>query len=260
VNSLFSGKGNRCALKDDFEWLLDKMLDADGIVITTPIFEKGTCGTFHDIVDRFGPRMDRGNNTMATEIAGKMNGIKPDPRILKDKVISFMGIGGSDWMTQVQTDMAMLALTPMWKVIDNDVFSWSLGILSDRCKVHRAHKIGENLAEAAKDIANAQYCGEAGICPHCHSRQFFIRDDGKVVCCLCGVVGELKRDGEKYTFDFPSEQLEHAHDSLSGKLMHGNDINTNNSRMNATVKTEQYKNWVKEYKDFIVPLKPAREM
>ena len=38
VMSLFSGRGNMCVLKDDFQWLLDKMLDADGIIFSIPIF------------------------------------------------------------------------------------------------------------------------------------------------------------------------------------------------------------------------------
>ena len=60
VKSLMSGRGNMCVLKDDFDWLLDKMLDADGILFSIPIFEKGAPGIFHTIVDRFGPRMYRG--------------------------------------------------------------------------------------------------------------------------------------------------------------------------------------------------------
>ena len=41
LKALMSGRGNICAIKDDFQWLLDKMLDADGIVVADPIFEKG---------------------------------------------------------------------------------------------------------------------------------------------------------------------------------------------------------------------------
>ena len=46
VKALMSGKGNLCALKDDFEWLKDKMFNADGIIFTVPIFEKGVAGIF----------------------------------------------------------------------------------------------------------------------------------------------------------------------------------------------------------------------
>ena len=44
VQSVLGGRGGKCVLKDDFDWLLDKMLDADGIVFSTPIFEKGATG------------------------------------------------------------------------------------------------------------------------------------------------------------------------------------------------------------------------
>ena len=118
AKTLLSGKGNMCTIKDDdFEWLLDKMLDADGIIISDPIFEEGASGLFHTITDRFGPRTDRGNNVIGTKIAQETGGKIPDPRLLKDKVISYIGVGGSDWGTRVQCEHAMHALTPMWKVI-----------------------------------------------------------------------------------------------------------------------------------------------
>ena len=61
VMSLFSGRGNACILMDDFQWLTDKMYDADGIIWAVPIFEKCASGLFHTVMDRFGPRLDRGN-------------------------------------------------------------------------------------------------------------------------------------------------------------------------------------------------------
>ena len=79
VQSVLGGRGGKCVLKDDFDWLLDKMLDADGIVFSTPIFEKGATGLFHTITDRFGPRMDRGNNIIGTKIAEETGGRSPHP-------------------------------------------------------------------------------------------------------------------------------------------------------------------------------------
>ena len=111
VMSLFSGKGNACVLKDDFQWLVDKMYEADGIVWAVPIFEKGAPGIFHTVMDRFGPRLDRGNVMIAQKIAEQ--GGKPiDPKYLKEIAVSYMGIGGSDWATRIQCDFATQALTP----------------------------------------------------------------------------------------------------------------------------------------------------
>lgn len=257
VQSVLGGKGGGCVLKDDFDWLLDKMLDADGIVFATPIFEKGATGLFHTITDRFGPRLDRGNNLIGTKIAQETGGKAPDPRILKDKVISFLGIGGSDWVTRVQCDMGMLALTPMWKVIDNKVFPWSLSILVDDERVAEAHQAGVNIAKAAQDMEKASYQGEPGVCPHCHSRNFYLADD-EAVCCLCGAHGEVQNVDGKYIFTFPDSQVEHLHDTLSGKFLHGNDIKENTARKFENMKTEKYQARQAAYQAFIQPLKPTR--
>lgn len=246
------GRGNLCALKDDFDWLLNKMLDADGVVFSIPIFEKGVAGIFRTITDRFGPRMDRGCNKISDENAIKNNGVRVDPRIFKDKVVSYIGLGGSDWTTRFQCDAAMQAMSPAWKVIDNERFSWSTGIIMDDERVSRIHQIGQNIANAAKDIEHASYKGEKGVCPHCHSKNFYLdADSTHAVCCLCGIKGDIKIVDGKLTFDFPEEQLIHAHDDLSGKILHAKDIEKNMATVFAQKKTEEFKNRVQKYKDFI---------
>lgn len=257
VQSLFSGKGGKCILKDDFDWMLDKMLDADGIVFCTPIFEKGATGLFRTITDRFGPRTDRGNNMIGTKIAKENGGTPPDPRLLNDKVISFMGIGGSDWVSRVQCDCGMLALTPGWKIIDNEVFPWSLSIATDDTKLARAHQIGENIVEAVKDSENASYQGDAGICAHCHSRNFFL-ENGTATCCLCGIQGEIVNTDGSYHFAFDPAQIEMAHDTLSGKFKHGDDINENTAKRIAMLKSDKFKERVKLCRAFIEPSVPQK--
>jgi len=252
VKVLLSGQGNMCVLNDDFNWLLDKMLDADGIVITDPIFEKGASGLFRTMTDRFGPRMDRGNNIIGTKVAEAANGKAPDPRILKDKVISYIAVGGSDWGTRVQCDHAMHALTPMWKVIDNEWFSWSKEFVMDDEKMDRAYEIGINIANAAKDIENAEYKGEQGVCPHCHSRNFFLSPESThVVCCLCGMEGNIEIKESRPVFTFEEAQLEHAHDTLSGKFIHGDDIKNMEENFAKVQRTEEFKTRKQKYNDFI---------
>lgn len=255
VMALFSGRGNMCVLKDDFDWLLDKMMDADGILFSIPIFEKCAMGLFHTIMDRFGPRMGRAHNIIATKIAAE-GGKAIDPRYLKDRVVSYMAIGGSDWTTQVQCDFALHGMIDMWKVIDNEAFQWSLGIMADKKKVARAHEIGVNLAKAAADIEHAQYQGNQGVCPHCHSRNFFINGDGSVVCGICGIVGKLHETADGYDFTFEESQLEHAHDTLSGQFIHADDIQKNEASAGAIARSDEYKAMVKRYSEAVVAVKP----
>lgn len=268
VMSLFSGRGNGCVIKDDFQWLVDKMYDADGIIWAVPIFEKCAPGIFHTVMDRFGPRLDRGNVMIAAKIAE--DGGKPiDPKYMKEKVVSYMGIGGSDWTTRIQCDFNTQALTPKWTVIDNETFQWSLDIIMNDEALARAHQIGANLAEAAKKIAdgtfqpaagifNEDYKGAAGVCPHCHGNNFFLQEDGVAICCLCGTEGVMKYEDGKYVFEYDREKWEpHAHDSISGKFIHGNDIQRNEGKARAAMSTPEAKARKEKYRNFIRSSKPC---
>ena len=268
VMGLFGGKGNACVLKDDMQWLIDKMLDADGILYAAPIFEKCGPGIHHTLMDRFGPRMDRGNLMIAQKIAEEHGGKPVDPRYLKEKVISFMGIGGSDWATRIQCDFATLALTPKWTIIDNQLFSWSLSILMNDAAIAKAHQMGADLAAAARKIAdgsfvpgngiiNEDYKGPAGVCPYCHSQNFYLEEDGTAVCCLCGTEGVMKNVDGKYVFEFDAEKwIPHAHDSISGKFIHGDDIMRNEGEARALMATDEARARKQKYREFIQPSTP----
>ncbi len=268
VMGLFGGKGNACVLKDDLQWLTDKMVDADGIIFAIPIFCKTAPGLFHNLMDRFGPRMDRGNLMIAQKIAEEHGGKPIDPRYFKEKVVSYMGIGGSDWATRIQCDFATEALTPKWTVIDNQLFPWSLSILMNDEAIAKAHQMGSDLAAAAKKIAdgtfvpghgiyNEDYKGPEGVCPYCHSMNFYLEPNGKATCCLCGTEGVLKNVDGKYVFEFDAEKwIPHAHDSISGKFIHGDDIMRNEGESRALMATDEAKARKKKYRDFIQPTTP----
>ncbi len=241
---LVMGKGNICTRRDEFDELRSIMLDADGILIVDPIFEKGASALFHTLMDRFGPRMDRGMNVVATKIAEENPNAKPvDPRLLKDKVISFIGIGGSDWATAIEYDHTMLALSPAWKIIDNEKFAWSKNIIMEDEKVERVREIGRNLAAAAADYEKAEWKGDAGICPHCHSKNFYFGegDSNKATCMTCGLEGTMEVADGKIAFVIPEENMHHAHDLLSGKFIHADDIKCNETAAMENRKTEKFK-------------------
>ncbi|SFM00392.1 flavodoxin family protein [Halanaerobium salsuginis] len=257
VNALMSGKGNLCSLNDDFNWLLDKMLDADGIIFSNPIFEKGTPGIFHTITDRFGPRTDKGINIIATKLAKENNNKIPDQRLLEDKVVSYIGFGGSEWVSRAHCDSAMQSLSPAWKIIDNDVFQWSTNAVMDDNIVSRVHQIGINLAKAANDIENATYLGKEGVCPHCHNRNFYLDvKSTKAICCLCGIEGNINIVDNKIKFEFPEEQLKRAHDTLTGKKIHSDDVAETVQVFEEMIKNDEYHKRIDNYKKFISASKP----
>ncbi len=268
VMKLFSGKGNDCVLKDDLQWLVDKMYEADGIIWAVPIFCKTAPGLFHNLMDRFGPRLDRGNLMIGQKIAEEKGGVTIDPKYFKEKVVSYMGIGGSDWATRIQADFATEALTPKWTIIDNQLFPWSLSIIMNDEAVAKAHQMGIDLAKAAAKIAdgsfvpghgvyNEDYKGPKGICPYCHSNNFYLQEDGVAVCCVCGSEGVVKNVDGKYVFEFDQEKwIPHAHDSISGKFIHGDDIMRNEGECRALMSSEEAKARKAKYRDFIKASRP----
>ncbi len=63
------------------------------------------------------------------------------------------------------------------------------------------------------------------------------------------------KDG-KFSFEFPEEQYEHAHDTVPGKFKHADDILQNEMANMDSRKTDKYKNAMTKYKSFIDPIDP----
>ena len=252
--ALVMRKGMVCTQKDDYAALFDKMAEADGVLIVDPIYESGASGLFHVLCDRMGPGHDMGMLFMAD---GKLKAEgKPglDPKYLKKKAISFVGIGGSDWACRVETDHAMLAMSPAWTVIDNDYFQWSKDVIMQDDKIERMKQIGLNLVEAAKDVEKAKWMGKEGVCPHCNGNNFYIYPGTKkCVCELCGLEGtlEIVDDGFKFKFD-PADEHK-AHDTMSGKKLHGEDIFKNEGRLMNLFKDPEFKARKEHYTSVIEP-------
>ncbi len=259
VNSIFSGKGNACAIKDDYMFLQDKMLGADGIIWAVPIFEKCAAGLFHTVMDRFGPRMDYVHNIIADKICEENDGKPIDKRIFNTKAVSYMAIGGSDWGTTVQNDFFTQALTQKWKIIDNEWFPWAQDAFNDSIRVEKAKEIGSNIYRACEmGVENASYKGEEGVCPHCHSRSFYINPNKSVVCSQCGIVGTLIEEDSNYKFQFEESEIEKAHDTMSGDWKHADEVKENAMKVMDLAKNQDYKNRVKELAEEFPAQKPAK--
>ena len=259
VNGLMMGTNGDCVIKDDMDWLAEKIFEADGIIWVMPIFDKGAPAVLHLVRDRlFGPAYDTGINIVAGKIAEKTGKGGPDPRKLIEKVTSFIGIGGSDWSTRISADLNVLAMTRKWKVIDDLVFEWSKSIILDDNAVAQCHQLGENIAKAAADVDNAKFMGDPGVCPNCHSRNFYFAPDNTAICVVCGIEGEMKFTDGKIQFIFPEEMYQHAHNTIPGKMKHMDDIYHNETKLKEEKKLPEFKNRVQKYKEFIQATLPEK--
>ena len=240
--ALVMGKGMVCTQKDDYKAFYEKMVEADGVLFVDPIFESGASGLFHAITDRMGPGHDAGMMLGANFQMLEKTGKGLDPKYFRQKPVSFVGIGGSDWAVRVETDHAMLAMSPAWKVVDNEFFSWCKDVIMQDDKIERMQQIGRNLVDAVQQIIDEDmqiegsehtslWKGKEGACPHCQGNNFYIYPGTtKCVCELCGLEGTLEIVDGAFKFKFNPEDEHKAHDIISGKKLHGDDIFENEGR------------------------------
>jgi len=264
-----AGRGNPCIHKDDFDWLMTELFHADGVLFVDPIFENGCSGLFKTVCDRFGPRTDTGMCRMAQETAEKNKAEgKPyrdiDPAILNPRVcVSFIAMGGSEWGTSAQADHQMQAMSPSWKMIDNEWVPWSQKALVDDEVIARAHQAGVNLARAAKDFDTATTLAR-GACPHCQNNNFYLwPGTNKVTCTVCGLDGHIAFDEKgnvevHYTHEETHDErgLFRAHDTDEGKQIHGEDINRMYAEIGPLMQDERLKARRAAYKAFVSPAYP----
>ncbi len=261
---LVMGRGNICSIRDEFDDFRDKVLDADGIIFVDPIFECGASGLAHNIMDRFGPRLDRGMNIIADKISQENPKAKPvDQRMLKSKMVSFIAIGGSDWATAVEYDHSILALSGGWTIINNEKFAWSKNIIMEDEKVEKCRQVGRNLVAALKkyegrledeSIKEEAWMGDKGVCPHCHGKNFYFPGQTTdVICMTCGIEGKMELDGGEVKFVFDEAAKAHAHDLLSGKFLHADDIKVNEGKAIENRKSEKFKASAERIKSFHIP-------
>ncbi len=178
-----------------------------------------------------GPSHDVGFRMIAQKIRdeeGITTGTGPDPRAFKPRTASLIAVGGSEWDTLALPIMGMFALTLQMTVVDQILINW-IGlpkvVTFHEDKLARAHRSGKHVVESYnKGVENAEYIGEPGLCPLCHSKLVEVRvgnDPYPTVCGLCGVRGTLTTDADgSVHFDVKEEDKVHSHLLLSGKFEH----------------------------------------
>ncbi len=252
---LVTGKGNICSLKDDFkEFWENHVLKADGILFVDPIFESGCSGLFQTVCDRVGPGHDLAMNIVGDQISKENGGPGVNPAFLQPKVTSYIAIGGSDWGNRAQPAHATVSMSPAWKVINNENFQWCKDIIMQDDKLERIREIARNLVEAAKDIENAQWKGVPGVCPHCNCNNFCIVPGTDTATCeVCGLEGKISVEDGKVKFTFRPEDEHKAHDTVSGKFLHVDDIKENEGRLMYLRTDEEFKKRKAYYTGIIAP-------
>jgi len=259
------GGSGDCVIKnDDFKWIDDKILECDGIIVGSPIYEKTPQGLLKVLNDRMGPSHDLAFRIIAKKIRegkGITKGKGPDERSFKPRVASLFAVGGSDWTTLALPMLQIFALPMNMTVVDQQLFNWTAlpatVVLKDEY-LQRARRSGRHVAETLKKpIEEAEYIGPQGVCPVCHSSVVELdKTAEKALCAVCGVKGKLKTDGDTYRLSVTEEDWAHSHVLLSGKFQHGDDLK--NISLKPDPRMKEIPELSKKYKEYLTYSKPER--
>jgi multimeric flavodoxin WrbA len=212
LDELHLPSGPDPAEPDDAWWYWEKLVEADALIISTPIISRTVAARLKLLGDRLlGPNADAAiiEELVRIKRAGGEPAVpfRVDERVLKPRVGAFIAVGGS--------------LTPQWKtltlpVLHTMTFSMQIAIVDqvqcegagtprsvvlDDAALARARQLGRNVAEQiGRSFEAAEYRGEPGLCPLCHLDVIVLR--GRAVeCATCGARGELTEDGVRFSHE-----------------------------------------------------------
>ena len=190
---------------DDAWWFWEKLMEADGLIVSAPIFSRYVPARLKLLMDRLlGPNADRA--IVEKLIAMRESGTEPtvpfrlDERVLKPRVAGFIAVGGAltpQWKTLALPTMHVFTFSMQTAVVDQFVVSGAgtpKSVVLDAEALARSAQLGRNVAtQMGRSFEDAEYVGEPGLCPLCHLDVVELR--GRAVsCATCGAAGRLADD------------------------------------------------------------------
>ncbi|MER6496568.1 NAD(P)H-dependent oxidoreductase [Streptomyces sp. BK205] len=196
--------------RDDAAWFCDQLLDADGVIVSSPTYTRSAPGALKLLIDRaFGPRTDvvfvrealarREHGRAEQEETRSPLGLDTalDPRVLKPRVAGFIAVGGCPsphWRTLTLPTLHALAFPLHMAVADQmevPTPGGLGGIATDPAAVARAERLGGAVArQLGLPHDEVRFLGEPGTCPMCHLDLIVLRGD-HAECGTCGAAGRF---------------------------------------------------------------------
>ncbi len=228
------GKEVKCIIKDDYQTLLDKVLEADGIIVAAPVYILGITGQFKNFVDRFGPAHDRAALLEENKRREKEGLPLLNPNTTKDRYVGYISTGGAstqNWVSFGLPNMNYFGISTNMKKIGH-IDAYDMGRTAspvlDENLMSRANQLGAAVANAIGKPYDeiTDWVGDVGICPVCHCNQITIKTDMStdIECPSCGINGELKIVDGKVQVSFSKKEQARARGTVEGLYEHYHEI------------------------------------
>lgn len=201
------GEEMECVQKDDhMSFLLEKLLQCDALILSTPVYILTPPGFLKVITDRV---------------------FRHAWAPLKPKVGALICVGGTDWVN-LALPLANLCIPRKIKIVDQQLATYSAGpgqVLMDDGAMANARRLGRRVGEAmGMPIEEVKYLGEEEeTCPLCHSNLLRVRGE-YVECPLCDIKGRIEIKGGRISVVYADEELERWRWGGSGAKRHHQEI------------------------------------
>ena len=215
---------------DDAWWLWERLVECDGLIVSTPIMSRTVAARLKLLGDRLlGPNADVAiiEGLLALRAAGREPSVpfRVDERVLKPRVAGFLAVGGSltsQWKTLALPMMHATTFSMHIAVVDQVEFGGAgtpRSIVLDDSAVGRAALLGRNVAsQLGASFDAARYLGPPGLCPMCHLDVVALRG-ADVECATCGARGKLAPDPQVTWTDLATSVI-----SMAEKRAHAAEI------------------------------------
>jgi multimeric flavodoxin WrbA len=180
-----------CHLDDDFNGLLDRMYQSDGIILGAPCYYLHAPAVLKLFLDR-------------TVCEGYPSPLQGKPAAI------IMTYGNRGFNAYAFTQPNVLLLKWGMNIIDRALLhSASPGdAMLDDAALARVREIGRNVVRAFNS-GDTTYHGEEGICPVCHDRLLrILRDMKTVICPTCGIRGSVRLVDGRMAIEFTEEAIQ----------------------------------------------------
>jgi multimeric flavodoxin WrbA len=179
-----------CNLKDDFNFIVDKIFENDGLVLGTPCYILESTAIIKQLIDR----------VFSINFRSKAKG-KP--------AVMIVPYATRGWTPYAFLQPNLLLLFLGMEVIDRALIHTQVineVVLYDKA-LAKAREMGKEVAKAVK-TGDTSYRGEPGTCPICQDRVIrILRDDETVECGVCGIRGKILVEGGKIRVRFGEDAI-----------------------------------------------------
>ena len=216
---------------DDAWWLWERLVECDGLIVSTPIMSRTVAARLKLLGDRLlGPNADAAiiEGLLALRAEGREQSVpfRVDERVLKaeDRRLprGRQRSLTSQWKTLALPMMHATTFSMHIAVVDQVEFGGAgtpRSVVLDDSAVSRAALLGRNVASqlgASFDVA--RYLGPPGLCPMCHLDVVALRG-ADVECATCGARGRLAPDPQVTWTDLSTSVI-----SMAEKRAHAAEI------------------------------------